>query len=139
MELTPVEAKYVERIRKNQQQWPKKRWFALAIGLGYLCISFLKFDFFYKLLSEESRAYRVTLEGVKALPEDHLAQKISTLSTLLDSSRYSLMIFTIGALLFVLSFMAGGVIIAQVILKWRGHPEQTLLLKLLDAQNQAQK
>lgn len=42
MQLTSRETKLVERLRKQERQWPRLRWFTLGAGIfGALCFSFI--------------------------------------------------------------------------------------------------
>ena len=131
MEFTPIERKMIERLRKQQRQWPMARWLVLCLGLACAanCAVFLYWDI--HLYRESSRMTDITLSHISEMPSDQQGKQIlGILPTMRDQ--------TIVAVAFIPIWLFWGVMASRffaiVIVHWRGHAERILLLKLLDAQ-----
>ena len=104
MQFTPQQLKLIERLRKQEQTWPRMRWVLLAaavLGLG-ACVYFAYF--LYRLLDSQalSRADCALLFAV----------------------------FWPWILLMVIAAVAS---IALAIRDWHGNAHRALLLRLLEA------
>jgi len=45
MQLTPREQKLIERMRKQERQWPRLRWFMIGAGVfAVLCSGFIAIE-----------------------------------------------------------------------------------------------
>ena len=104
MQFTPQELKLIERLRKQERNWPRTRWILLVVaalgfaGYGYVAVFLLS-----------------TLDSQTTSPAD---------SALLVA------VFWPKALLMMI--IASG-FIALAIRDWRGNAHRMLLLRLLDA------
>jgi len=112
MQLTTRELKLVERLRKQERQWPRMRWFALGTGIfvwacyGYILISL--FDHLH--LTETGR-------------EDFPPQAWGWL-----------FLFAMFWPKCLIGFAFGAWLIGSAIRDWHGNVNRMLLLKLLEAQ-----
>jgi hypothetical protein len=116
MELTPRELKKIERLRKQERQWPLTRWFMLVGGI----ITAIEFLFLLGLLFHQ------------------------LFLTLNDTSAFGSIFFSVNILMFAIHWPTclavlyiSGWSIITAIRDWHGNINRILLLKLLDAQQSA--
>lgn len=107
MQFTPQETKLIEKLRKQNRQWPRTRWLVLAIGLlsSIVCGGWGYF------------VYMLTLASNRSPLDSGDAFIIALLWT------KCCLWFWIGMWAFV-----------TVCTKWHGDVNRMLLLRLLDAQ-----
>jgi hypothetical protein len=109
MQFTPQEMKWIERLRKEERQWPRLRWFTLGAGIfSILCYGFILIVVFY----------------FPGFPES--ASDVTDLV-------FWLVFFAVEWPKCLIGFLIGGWIIVWTILNWRGNANRILLLRLLDA------
>jgi hypothetical protein len=109
MEFTPQEMKLVKRLRKQERQWPKLRWFVLGAGIfALVCYSFILISVL-----------------------NHLNLAGSAHDEFL--SHAWLFAFALFWPKCLIGFGVGAWLIAWTIKDWNGNANRMLLLKLLDA------
>jgi hypothetical protein len=113
MQFTPQEKKWIERLRKDERQWPGLRWFTLGAGIfGVLCYSFILIMVFnFPGLSSDSQDVTVFLLW------------LSVFAMLWPKC--------------LIGFIFGAWLVVWTIINWHGNANRILLLRLLDA-NQKQ-
>ena len=112
VELTPRENKLLERLRKQERQWPRLRWFLVGTGIfAVLCSGFIAVE---------------------------LIQHIDTMLAVHDDvlSRGWLLGFALFWPKCLLLFGFGVFFIIWAIINWHGNANRVLLIKLLDARQQ---
>jgi hypothetical protein len=110
MQLTTREAKLVERLRKQERQWPRLRWFALGVGVfSAICASFIVILLFQHL------------DSILAVHDDFM-------------SRLWLLAFARFWPMSLILFGSSAFFIFWCIRDWHGNTNRVLLLKLLDGQ-----
>ena len=110
MNFTTREQKLVERMRKEERQWPRLRWFLVGVGIfGILCSGFIVIE---------------------------LLQHIDTIVAGKDDvmSRGWLLGFALLWPKCLVLFGFGAFFIIWAIKDWRGNANRVLLLKLLESQ-----
>jgi hypothetical protein len=110
VQLTTREKKLVERLRKQELQWPRLRWFLIGTGIfAVLCSGFIVIE---------------------------LLQHIDTMLAVHDDvmSRGWLFGFALFWPKCLILFGFGAFIIIWTIRDWHGNANRVLLLKLLEAQ-----
>jgi hypothetical protein len=106
MQLTPEEMKFVERLRKREQQWPRNRWIILTVGIfSIACYSCILIALYQRMDFE------------------HLGSG-------------EVLIFALLWPKCLIMLILGAYFIGLVIRDWRGNMNRRLLLRLLDAQAQ---
>jgi polyferredoxin len=112
MKLTTREAKLVERLRKQERQWPRLRWLVLGTGIfaaiGSIFIVLTLTDHFNIMLGE---------------PNDVMP-------------RIWLLWFAMLQPSWLIGFLIAGWQINWAITDWHGNTNRALLLRLLDAQQE---
>jgi hypothetical protein len=112
MELTRREEKLIERLRKQERQWPRLRWFVVGTGVfALLCSGFIAIE---------------------------LVQHIDTMLNVDDDvmSRGWLLGFALFWPKCLIYFGFGAFLIIWAIKDWHGNANRVLLLKLLEARRQ---
>jgi len=113
MEFTSRELKQIERLRKQERQWPRTRWLLLAMAIFiYAVYGCLVVLYYHRLFPSE---IDTTLFG------DLL-------------SRVNLLMFAMFWPKFLLAFCFATWCVCVAIRDWHGNINRRLLLKLLDAQ-----
>jgi hypothetical protein len=110
MQLTTHETKLVERLRKEQRQWPRLRWFLLAAGIfAALCSSFVVIELLKHI-------------DIMVAGHDDVVSRLWLFGFALVWPK-CLILFSFAALF-----------IFWAIRDWHGNANRVLLLKLLEAQ-----
>jgi hypothetical protein len=110
MQFTQQEMRLVERLRKDERLWPRRRWWMLGLGIFIeVCYAFLVVSMMGHLAHAQAAKDAFVLGGL-----------------LID-------IIMLWPKSLVMLFV-GAVLIGWVIRDWRGNVNRMLLLKLLDAQ-----
>ena len=114
MELTSRELKQIERLRKQERQWPRTRWIMLGAGIfnAALC--------FYTLVLELHQLFHPMNDPAGS--RDPFSLLVSVLS------------FALGWPACLLMWCFSLWLIVVAIRDWHGNINRRLLLKLLDAQ-----
>jgi len=117
IQFTPVQMKLIKRLRREDRQWPRLRWFVLAMGIvaTFLCIAWSWFV--YLLIHSE--------ELVPAADRPSLHAMEVFIMFLLCAKSCIWVCFA--------SWCFG-----KVGMQWHGDVNRMLLLKLLDAQQEQQ-
>jgi uncharacterized membrane protein len=113
MEFTSRELKQIERLRKQERQWPRTRWMLMGLGIFLLAVYGCLLAFYYHLL----------------FPAENDATPFGDLL-----SRANILMFAIFWPKFLLAFCFSGWCIVKAITEWHGNINRRLLLKLLEAQ-----
>jgi len=114
MQLTPREQKLIERMRKQERQWPRLRWFMIGTGIfAVLCSGFIVVE---------------------------LMQHIDTIVAAQDDvmSRGWMLGFALFWPKSLMLFGFGVFFIIWAIRDWHGNANRMLLLRLLEAQQKDQ-
>jgi len=110
LELTAREKTLAERLRKQERQWPRLRWFLIGTGIfGIVCSGFIVIE----LLQH--------IDAMLAVHDD-------------VTSRGWLLGFALFWPKCLLLFGFGAFLIIWAIRDWHGNANRVLLLKLLEAQ-----
>jgi hypothetical protein len=125
MQLTAQEAKLIERLRRDEQRWPRTRWALLAMAVLILAIE----CFISSQLLRMTEAAAQPVGGMtKDIPATFQAFSILQAS---QQATFALALFWPQC---VLGFCAAFLIIGLLIRDWRGNVQRMLLLRLLEAQ-----
>jgi hypothetical protein len=108
MEFTPQEKKWIKRLRKEERQWPRIRWFAIGAGI----FSILVYSFILILIFN--------------LPESITSAQNDTFSLAW------VLLFAMYWPQCLMGFIVGGWHIVSSIINWHGHGNRILLLRLID-------
>jgi len=131
MELTFIEQKTIARLRKQQRYRPIGRWLALGnkIGFGILLACILRFEIQRLLdLSHSTDDLLSMLDGLKS--ED----AVKSIGVALTVSRGTALEFAWFFPIWVMLATVTLISLIKVVTHWRGHTKDSLLLKLVDAQ-----
>ena len=110
MQLTNRELKLVERLRKQENQWPRARWFVLGAGVFCaICASFIVISLFQHI------------DSMLAVHDEFM-------------SRLWLFAFARFWPTCLILFGSSALFIFWSVRDWHGNPNRVLLLKLLEAQ-----
>jgi hypothetical protein len=106
LHLTPQETKLIEKLRKQNRQWPRIRWLVLALGVLSTFL-FVAYGYFLRLLILES------------------GRQIDSAGVLIFALLWTkcCMYFVFATLSFAIAWR-----------NWRGDVNRMLLLRLLEAQ-----
>ena len=109
MQFTPQEMKLIERLRRQERQWPRARWLLLATGIFVpVCYTPILVRFFGTLRLDETPQV------------ENLVWKL-----------FNFLLFYPTCLI---GFCLAAWLITLAIIHWHGNAHRMLLLKLLDAQ-----
>jgi hypothetical protein len=131
MQFSPKEIKIIERLRKQHRNWPLTRWLVLFNGilLSGSCAFFLSFEVHH--FREASQMSDDLLHQIGTLSPDQISKHLIELVPLWrDQVLEVAILFPIWLLFVVLAYYHFVILIVN----WRGHSQQLLLLKLLDSQ-----
>ena len=131
MQFTTREMKMMELLRKQQRQWPIARWLGLFNGLLISGLSAYVFFIGIHHYRENSRLSEIVLSEVAKLPPGQQGKHVVEMLPLLKDQAVEVALFFPIWLLFVLM---GLFQLATVAIHWRGHANDVLLLKLVEAQ-----
>ena len=108
MEFTPKETRLIKRLRKQERQWHWARWFVLGLGASSIVLCAMFGFLLHSLVSESAR-------------------QLDPLSVF-----FIVLIWTKCCMYFLFAVW----FLSLAWSKWHGDGNRTLLLKLLDAQQQ---
>lgn len=113
MQFTAQERKLIERLRKEERLWPRLRWWVVGGGVS------IEICYVYLLISMMS----------------HIARHLSAPDELAVSALFIDILMLWPKCLLMLP--VGAVLICWGIRNWRGNANRMVLLRLLDAQETA--
>jgi hypothetical protein len=132
MQFTDKEARLIERLRRQQRNWPLARWLVALIGILVFALCTWMLIVEIESFRERRRGISFVFSEIETTKTEISQREISTMAGLLsimqDETVESSLFFVVW-----LPFALFGLwCFAIAIRDWRGNANRTLLLKLLE-------